>query len=89
LQVLSALLLLFQDALRYRATGTDIDVINRDIVETVIKFSRAFPNADLDAAAAAVEDTIYQLTRNANALLALAALSIRLKAVLNGKPVPT
>jgi hypothetical protein len=35
-----------------------------------------------------VEDTIYQLTRNANALLALAALSIRLKAVLNGKPVP-
>jgi DNA polymerase III subunit delta' len=89
LQVLSALLLLFQDALRYRATGTDIDVINRDIVETVIKFSRAFPNADLDAAAAAVEDTIYQLMRNANALLALAVLSIRLKAVLNGKPVPT
>lgn len=87
-QTLSSLLLIFQDAQRYRAVGADAELINSDIAETIAKFSRAFPNANFDAAAVAVEDALYQLARNANALLVFAALSIRLKAVLAGLPEP-
>lgn len=87
-QALSSLLLIFQDAQRYRAVGAAADIINSDVAETIAKFSRAFPNANFDAAAAAVEDALYQLARNANALLVFAALSIRLKALLTGLPEP-
>ncbi|MFN3426865.1 MAG: ATP-binding protein [Candidatus Thermochlorobacter sp.] len=87
-QVLSDLLLIFQDAQRYRMVGAQAELINCDIAETIAKFSRAFPNANFDAAAAAVEDALYQLARNANALLVFTALSIRLKALLNGLSEP-
>ncbi|PIO48284.1 MAG: DNA polymerase III subunit delta' [[Chlorobium] sp. 445] len=87
-RVLSDLLLIFQDAQRYRMVGAETEFINSDIAETIAKFSRAFPNADFDAAAAAVEDALYQLARNANVLLVFTALSIRLKALLNGLSEP-
>lgn len=86
--MLSDLLLIFQDAQRYRMVGAETEFINSDIAETIAKFSRAFPNADFDAAAAAVEDALYQLARNANVLLVFTALSIRLKALLNGLSEP-
>ncbi len=87
-RVLSDLLLIFQDAQRYRMVGAETEFINSDIAETIAKFSRAFPNANFDAAAAAVEDALYQLARNANVLLVFTALSIRLKALLNGLSEP-
>lgn len=87
-RVLSDLLLIFQDAQRYRMVGAETEFINSDIAGTIAKFSRAFPNADFDAAAAAVEDALYQLARNANVLLVFTALSIRLKALLNGLSEP-
>lgn len=87
-EVLTALLLLFQDAQRICKLGSTDTLVNTDIQGTLEKFVKAFPMADFEAAAKLVEESLYQLQRNANPLLTFAALSIRLRAVLNGWPIP-
>jgi DNA polymerase III subunit delta' len=82
LQTLDALLLIFQDALRVQARQGEAG-INSDISGVITKFAQNFPDADFAAAAKAVEDAMYQLTRNANATLLFAALAITLKKTLN------
>ncbi|MCS7012856.1 MAG: DNA polymerase III subunit [Chloroherpetonaceae bacterium] len=87
LEVLSALLLIFQDAQRVRQLGAALSpLVNTDISETIEKFVKAFPNANFDAAAKLVEESLYSLMRNANPQLTLSALSIQLRPLLRGLP---
>ncbi len=86
LQTLSSLLLIFQDALRMQHAER-FSIINSDISDVIAKFAQNFPNADFTVAAKAVEDAMYQLTRNANPTLTFSALSITLKRALTGETI--
>ncbi len=81
-QWLTAMLLIFQDVVRYK-NGLKSDLLNADIEPVIEKFAMNFPLADFQKAANDVEQAQYALTRNANPLLLFSNLSYELKAALN------
>lgn len=83
LRLLSSLLVFLEDAVKVQAGGAETKTLtNVDLRERIVRFTKSFPNSDFERAAAETEKMSRAIARNANALLALTALMLRLRALL-------
>jgi DNA polymerase III subunit delta' len=88
-QLLKSLLAFFLDTIRCaHGTHTATDFINADVSEAVSRFAKNFGQGDFESATKEIEAAIHNLNRNANPLLTLTALAIKLSAAFR-RPAPS
>ena len=80
--LLGYLLLFFQDIHHRKIDPGWTSFNNPDLVETINRFVRNFPDPDFFALSTATEEAVRSIQRNVNPLLTLSAYSIRLKNLL-------
>ena len=87
-QVKALLLLMMRwvrDLILYRTEGEDAALVNVDQAETIAKFCRRLPEADLEAMAAMIEEAVGLVGRNVQVQLILTVLAQKLGAAMTGK----
>jgi len=79
--LLSLLLIWFRDALVFRETGAPNQelLIYAEALETLNNFTQKFPNADLQSAVNAIEESLEQMNRNVQINLILIVLLSKLR----------
>ncbi len=83
--VLSLSLSWVRDLVLYRNEGQGAALVNIDQAESVARFTRNIPNADLPAMTRLLEEALALVSANVSAQLALTTLSIRLGHAMRGR----
>ncbi|MDX2127775.1 MAG: DNA polymerase III subunit [Chloroherpetonaceae bacterium] len=84
---LVSLLLVFEDAIRIISGKEKEDILNADQWESMQRFAKNFSGSDFEAASKYTEEAIRAITRNANTLLVLLGLGLKLRKVIKPKTV--
>ncbi len=87
--VLEMLLRWTHDLVRHRALGDDAPLINADIAESIARFGRNVPGADLSAMVDLAEEARDLIERNVSAALVVRVLALRMRRAMHeGVHVP-
>lgn len=77
------------DLVRHRALGDAADLANRDLADSIGRFGRNVPRANLDAIVDLVEEARDLVERNVSVALLLRVLALRVRvALVEGRHVP-
>lgn len=84
--VLALMLSWLRDLLLHRSAGDEAMLVNVDQIETIRRFNKNLPDADLAAMVAAVEEAIVLVERNVRVELTLIALGQLFHRATHGQP---
>lgn len=82
LEVLDLLILWLRDAMHFLVKGDAEDFVNPDFEEAIQKFAGFFSNSDFESIIELVENTYFQIQRNAHPALSLTNLSVEMHRLL-------
>lgn len=82
------MLLWVRDLATFQATGNLDRIVNLDLGETIQKFCKGVPHAQLEDIVGLIEETIHLTERNVNLNLIFHSFQFRLHDALRGKSVP-